>query len=127
MTVGIIGYGSFGAFLEILTKRFLPDAQIKIHSSRFALGDAKFFSLEEVARCNVVVLAVPIAAYEQTLQKLVPLLGVGSAIVDVATVKVHTVNLLKKYAGDKKYIATHPVFGPESYEKKKGDISGFRI
>src|SRR6185295_16965138 len=48
-------------------------------------------------------------------------------IVDVATVKVHTVSLLKKLAKGRRYVATHPVWGPESYEKRGGDVAGFRI
>ena len=127
MTVGIVGYGSFGAFLETLAKRFVPDVEIRIYSSRFEPDGVKFFSLEDVARCDAVVLAVPIAAYEETLQKIAPLLGSTSAVVDVATVKMHTVNLLKKYLGDRPYMATHPMFGPESYEKKGGDVSGMRV
>jgi len=127
MTIGIVGYGNFGAFLEVLAKRFLPEAQIKIQSSRYKPDNVKFFSLEEVATCDAVILATAISAYEETLQKLAPLLGKNTLLIDVATVKVHTVNLLKKYAGMAKYIATHPMFGPESYAKKQANVDGFRI
>ena len=61
------------------------------------------------------------------LAKIVPLVGKDTVIVDIATVKVHTVGLLKKLAKGHRYIATHPMFGPESYEKRAGDIKGFRI
>jgi prephenate dehydrogenase len=54
-------------------------------------------------------------------------MGADTIIVDVATVKVYTTEILKRLAGDKKYIAMHPMFGPESYEKKSGDVSGLRI
>lgn len=127
MIIGIVGYGSFGVFLEMLITRFAPHAQIKIYSSRFTPDGKKFFSLEETAQCDAVLLAVPIHAYEKTLETLVPLLGEKSLLVDVATVKIHTVKLLNRLAGGKRYVATHPMFGPESYEKKKRDISGFRI
>src|SRR6185437_13970399 len=112
MTIGIVGYGSFGAFLELLTKRFLPDAQIKIHSSHFAPDNQKFFSLEDVAKCDALLLAVPIHAYEETLQKLNAHLGERTVVVDVATVKVYTVGLLQKILAGKKFLATHPMFGP---------------
>ena len=132
-SVGIIGYGSFGAFLEVLIKRFAPEATIKIYSSRFnpdlpaQAGGTKFFSLADTAQCDAVILAVPIRAFEETLTKLLPLMRPDTVIVDVATVKVHTVEILKRLAGGRPYIATHPMFGPESYEKKGGDVSGFRI
>ena len=126
-SIGIIGHGSFGAFLEVLIKRFVPDAQIKIHSSRFAPDSTKFFSLEEVGKCDAVILAVPIAAFEETLKKILPHLGTQTIIVDVSTVKVHTVEILKRLAGDRRWIATHPMFGPESYAKKGDSVEGLRI
>src|ERR1043166_1886291 len=126
-TVGIVGYGSFGALLETLVKRFAPSVEVKIHSSRFAPDGKQFFALGELAKCDVLLLAVPIHAFEETLTKVLPLMGDKTVIVDVATVKVHTTEILKRLAGDKKYIATHPMWGPESYEKTKGNIAGFRI
>ncbi len=126
-TVGIVGYGSFGGFLEKLIRRFAPAVSIKINSSRFKPDGAKFFSLEEVAQCDAVILAVPIAVFEETVQKLLPHLGAHTTIIDVATVKMHTVEILKRVAAGKKYIATHPMFGPESYDKKGGDVAGFRV
>jgi len=127
MTIGIVGYGSFGAFLEVLIKRFVPTAEVRIHSSRFEADNKKFFTLADTAQCNFVILAVPIHAFEETLIKVVPLLAFESIVVDVATVKLHTVNLLKKYLAGKKYIATHPMFGPESYAKKSQEVAGFRF
>jgi prephenate dehydrogenase len=127
MIIGIIGYGSFGAFLEVLITRFAPTVQIKIHSSRFEPDGNKFFTLQEVAGCNVVILAVPIHSFEETLVKVLPHMREDTIIVDVATVKVHTVGVLKRLASTKRYLATHPMFGPESYDKTKGDVAGYRI
>lgn len=127
MTIGIIGHGNFGAFLEVLIKRFTPSVSVKIYSSRSAPDGVKFFALEEVAACDAVVLTVPIAAFEDTLKKVLPHMKKDGVIVDVATVKVHTVELLKRLAPNRPYLATHPMFGPESYAKKGGDVSGLRI
>ena len=126
-SIGIVGYGSFGALLETLIRRFTPTAEVRIHSSRFEPDGKKFFSLADVAQSDVLILSVPISAFEETLGKVLPLMGKDTIIVDVATVKVHTAEALKRLAGDKKYVATHPMFGPESYEKRAQDISGFRV
>jgi len=126
-TVGIVGYGAFGKLIHTLLNRFAPTVQVRVHSSRSEPDGQTFFSLADVAACDAVVLAVPISAFEDTVQKILPLLGAHTVIVDVATVKVHTVEVLKRLASDRKYIATHPMWGPESYEKKNGDVSGFRI
>ncbi len=126
-SVGIVGYGSFGAFLELLIRRFAPAIEIRVTSSRFEPDGKKFFSLAETAQCDAVILSVPIHAFEETLKKLLPLMRMDTVLVDVATVKIHTLEILKRLAGDRQYLATHPMFGPESYEKRSGDISGFRI
>lgn len=126
-SVGIVGYGAFGKLTETLLKRFVPELQVRIFSSKQAPDGTRFFSLEEVAASDVLVLAVPIRAFEETLLKVLPHVGPETILVDVCTVKVHSVSLLKKHAASRAWIATHPMWGPESYEKKKGNVSGFRI
>src|SRR5205823_3888450 len=106
---------------------FLPNAKVLIHSHECKVDGATFFSLEDVAKSDFVILAVPISAFEDVLTKIVPLMGERTVLIDVATVKVHTVNLLKRIAKGKRYLATHPVWGPESYEKSGGNVKGFRI
>lgn len=126
-TLGIIGHGSFGALIATLSARFAPDVAVKIYSSRSAPDGAHFFSLEEVAACDAVIFTVPIHAFEDMLQKVVPLTRPDTILVDVATVKMHTVALLEKYAATRPYLALHPMFGPYSYEKRANEVAGFRI
>jgi prephenate dehydrogenase len=127
MTIGIVGYGSFGAFLEVLIRRFTPNTTVKIYSSRQVPDGTKFFTLAEVAQSDAVILSVPIHAFEETLIKILPLMRVDTVVVDVATVKVHTTEALKRLAPQQPFVATHPMFGPESYAKKEGKVDGFRI
>jgi prephenate dehydrogenase len=86
-----------------------------------------FFSLEDTCASDVVILAVPIHAFEEHLVRILPLLSPRSILVDVSTVKLHTTQILKRLAGTRPYIATHPMFGPESYTKTDGDVTGFRV
>ncbi len=126
LSIGIVGYGAFGVFLSALAQRCLPEACVFVYSRSRGEDGVLFFPLEEVARADIVFLSAPISAYEDTIRRVVPLLGERSVLVDVATVKTHTVALLEKYAGGKKWIATHPMFGPESFAKK-GSLEGLRI
>jgi prephenate dehydrogenase len=126
-SVGIVGYGAFGVFLELLVKRFAPEIQVRIHSRRNEPDGQKFFSIEDVAKCDAVLLAVPIHIYEENLKQLLPHLGTESVIVDVATVKLHTTEILKRLAGERRYISTHPMFGPESYAKQNEEVTGLHI
>jgi len=126
-TVGIVGYGSFGALAHTLFKRFAPSVEVRIFSPDRKPDNKQFFSLADTATCDAVILAVPIHSFEEVLLKVIPLAGKDTVIVDIATVKVYTVGLLKKLAQGRRYIATHPMWGPESYEKRAGDVKGFRI
>ncbi len=127
LSIGLIGYGHFGMFLHDLAKRYLPDAVLKIHSGRREPDGVEFFSLEEVAACDAVVLSVPISAYEHTLAKISPHMKPEGVVVDIATVKKHTTDLLQAAEPPRPYIAMHPMFGPESYAKRDGDMTGLRI
>ena len=124
---GLIGYGHFGVFLHELAQRYLPDAPLKIHSGRREPDGAVFFPLEEVAACDAVVLAVPISAYPATLERIGPHLGADTVVVDVATVKKYTMELLLTAQPPCPFVAMHPMFGPESYAKRDGDVTGLRI
>ncbi len=126
MTIGIIGYGSFGAFLHELSRTYLPSAEIRIFSSRAKIDGKTFFSLEDTCRVDVLIPCVPISAFEDTLSRIRPFVTKQTIVVDVSTVKVHTLGLLKKEKG-MSYIATHPMFGPESFKKQGKKIDGFRV
>ena len=126
-TIGIVGYGSFGALAFTLFQRFAPSIQVRVFSREQEPDNKKYFSLADTAQCDAVILTVPIHAFEEVLAKVVPLAGKDTVIVDIATVKVHTSGLLKKLAKGRRYIAAHPMWGPESYEKRAGDVKGFRI
>ncbi len=127
MTVGIVGYGSFGKLVHTLTARFAPEGEVRVYSSRFEPDGKIFFSLEDTAAADAVVLCVPIHSFEETLKKILPHTRPDTVLIDVATVKTYTTEILKRVAGKQPYLASHPMFGPESYEKKAGNISGFRI
>lgn len=126
-TIGIIGYGNFGQFLNELGKRYFPDINIKIYSRRIEVDNEMFFSFEEVCTCDVVILCGAIREYEEQLRLVVANAPQDTILVDVATVKKHTSDLLKKYCEGRRFISTHPMFGPESYKKHSGAVDGFRI
>lgn len=126
-TVGILGYGHFGQFLHELGRRFFPDVAYRIFSRRAQPDGVTFFSLEAVAQCDVVILAGSIREYEAQLRSVLGLVRPDTVVVDVATVKTHTNELLRTLCPQQPYIAAHPMFGPESYRKHGEHVSGFRI
>ena len=125
-TVGIIGYGQFGSFIHILLKSFLGTelSVIWCDSKDFKQRNAK---LTDVVTADIVFVAVPLSVYAETIKTIAPLLGEGTVVVDIATVKKHTVAACKRYLKNNDYICTHPMFGPKSYQKTNKAIDGFRI
>jgi len=119
-SVGIIGYGQFGRFVEMLVRERFPQVEIRI--ARRGESDA----IASAAASDLVFLCVPISAYEVTARMIAPSVSEASIVVDVATVKSHTVQALRD-AGIKRFIATHPMFGPYSYEKQGKSLNGLRI
>ena len=126
-TLGIIGHGDFGRFLETLARRFLPDMAVRVHARKIVPDGARFFSLEDTCRCDAVIIAVSIRAFEEMLLKALPLLGPDSILIDVNTVKEHPATLLSRHAANRAYVATHPMFGPYSFEKQGGNLNGLRL
>lgn len=113
-SLGIIGYGSFGRFLsEFLGGR----SQVKVYDPKYP--DNPFAApLEEVARCNLVFLAIPLSAYDDVLPKLRGILPVHTTIVDVCSVKVQAIEKLNQHLPDQPKLLSHPLFGPESAANK---------
>lgn len=123
VSFGIVGYGQFGRFLHLLLRRYLPDNVTLV----FAPDGEKPVSLQDVARCDVLFLAVPISAYSDVLRSLAPLVTVSTVLVDVATVKGYTSRVISELNLPCRFVSTHPMFGPESFRKVEQSLDGFRI
>src|SRR5690606_31031720 len=125
--IGIVGYGNFGKFLHELIQEFFPEISVRVYSRRAEIDNNTFFSLERVCHSDVVILCGAIREYEEQLKAVVKCAREDSILVDVATVKQHTNDLLRQLWPHGRFISTHPMFGPESYKKHGGNVNGFRV
>jgi prephenate dehydrogenase len=112
-TVGIVGLGSFGSFIAGL----MP-ATVRVvgydRSGRTAPG-VEAAGFDAVAHADIIVLAVPLATLEATLEELRSYLKPESLVVDVCSVKVGPEGLYTKHLpGHANLLMTHPLFGPQS-------------
>lgn len=127
-SIGIIGYGKFSIFMEEIFKIHLPDVKIKFYSRSNEIDNDKFFSFEEVCKCDFLIPSVPIKAFEETVKNAVPHLHENTILIDVCSIKVWPKQVLEKYLPQNiKFICTHPMFGPESYKKNNKSIEGFKF
>lgn len=120
-SLGIIGIGAFGAFM---LKHVTPYFDVVIHDpfrdltpleQRFRV---RAVSLEEAARQDVVVLAVPVQKLADVVQQIAPFLRPDALLMDVCSVKVKPTATLVKYAPpEMDIVSVHPLFGPNSGAK----------
>ncbi len=118
-TFGILGFGNFGRFMaKHLAGRF--DVVVSnqpgtdISEAATALG-VRTDTLEAAAGCDIVVLCVPVQHLEELLKTAAPHVRPDALVLDVASVKVKPVRLMREYLPESaEIIATHPLFGPMS-------------
>jgi prephenate dehydrogenase len=123
LTVGVIGLGAFGLFAR---ERFGSFPNVEVLGYDPDPRRPSNGSFEQAARCHIVVLAVPIPAYEQVLLDVLKTNSSGM-ILDVATVKLHTAELFRRHASHRESLWTHPLFGPQSFAQNGNSLKGLQI
>ena len=118
-SVGLIGFGRFGKVLaNILQKGFA----IKVYDPNpiSSFPAVEFTGLETVLEEENIFVAVPIRDFKAVIKEIAPNLEHKSTIIDVCSVKIHPVEVMEKRLSDPVgIIATHPMFGPDSYRTNK--------
>lgn len=127
-TIGLIGCGAFG---RLIARHLAPHFALSIsdpacHALPDGLGPrARLVSLDRAARCDVVILAVPVAGLATLCQRIAPMLAPGAVIVDVGSVKSAPVAVMRTHLpGHVQIVGTHPLFGPQS---ARDGVAGHKI
>jgi prephenate dehydrogenase len=115
MKIGVIGCGAFGCFFaDQLAKK----ADVVVTDVKSKKTKQKFVSLEEALNSDVVVLAVPMNVFENTLNKIKNKLKPGTIIMDVCSLKMFSCKAMDKILPKNvEIIGTHPLFGPQTGAK----------
>lgn len=118
MTIGIVGFGSFGRLTgKILSQYFPVNAYDPNVSEKeiSSLSGCSLVSLKEVCHCSIIVVSVPIQVFEQTILDMLPHVKSDAIIIDVCSVKIIPAQIMKKHLpASMTIIGTHPLFGPQS-------------
>lgn len=106
--ISIIGRGDFG----LLVAQLIPEEIAhKSYGSKDTLEQ-----LDVIAQSDVIVLSIPLQAYDDLLPKLAPLLRPETLVVDVCSVKVKPAEIIAKLLPNHtNVLLTHPLFGPQSF------------
>ena len=125
-TIAIIGYGEF---TKLMIKHLHPYAKIVVHSRRMRPGQTgekcRFVSAKEALGQKVIIPSIPAQILEPYFKKNNELTNPQALVIDVCSVKVNPVKVLKKVLPQTcSILATHPMFGPES---AKNGLKGLKI
>ena len=115
-SVGIIGFGRFGKVLANLLKKGF---QVKVfdNNSNVYLPGTQFVDKKTILSEKTIFVAVPIRNFESVIKEISNDLFEGQTIIDVCSVKMYPINIMKKHLPNNiNIIGTHPMFGPDSFE-----------
>ena len=117
-TLGLIGFGAFG---QLAARTLAAHFDIRVcdparaHATLPCGRSLRMTTLEEAAGCDVVVLAVPVARLRHLCGVIAPMLRKGALVLDVGSVKVLPVRVMREVLPDDvDIVGTHPLFGPQS-------------
>lgn len=127
-SLGIVGFGAFGQ----LAARYLgqhfditahdPAPEVAAVARQYGVP---LVSLQAVAQAEVILIAAPVAAFEQVVHEIARACTPGALIVDVGSVKLLPAEIMRRllpHHAD--IVATHPLFGPQS---AAAGIAGLKI
>ena len=128
MKFGIIGFGRFGKlWAEIL----IPFGEVFVYDRNILdkkpeHNSIKFVNLFEVVKVDMLFLLVPISEIKNCCNQIRPLLDNKTLVIDACSVKFYPAKVMEEnLPKDQPIIATHPLFGPDSFSKK--GLDGHKI
>ena len=114
----IIGLGRFGTLVASILSKHSPvfiyhykdNPEIK---KRARLAGGKLIPFDEISKCDVIILTVPIIKTEQMIKDLARVVKPGALVIDTCSVKVLPCRWLKKHLPKNiNILGSHPMFGP---------------
>lgn len=128
-TIAVIGFGRFGQLLiEILLK--YSKAKIILISSKkihITYKNLRVGSIENIKSADVIIPCIPISEFESVIKKISSLIKKGAIVMDVCSVKTVPSEIMKaQLPTSSQIIASHPMFGPDSYRIKK-TLAGLKL
>jgi prephenate dehydrogenase len=118
--VSVYGYGRFG---KLWAGILAQDFQVKVYS-RSGLKTSEVDSgieitdEQDIFNCDALFFCVAISSFEEVLKKSRCYCKKEAVFFDTCSVKVFPAGWMKKYLPQgSRIIATHPMFGPDSYQQ----------
>ncbi|MBR3193515.1 prephenate dehydrogenase [Bosea sp. (in: a-proteobacteria)] len=125
-SVGLMGFGAFG---RLIARHLKPHCRLLAFDPALPadIGAGGIIAADpaQIGACDIVILAVPVAALSEAIATLRPHLRAGAIVVDVGSVKIGPARtMLAELPEDVEIVGTHPLFGPQS---GRDGIAGLKI
>jgi prephenate dehydrogenase len=131
ISIGIVGWGSFSRFIAPLLAKHAtvyvyarPEKQASLEVELKNKKNVRSGSEADLRELAYFVFSVPLGSLESVAKEYSNKLNEKTIIVDVTSVKVRPLQILKKYFKKQQILGTHPIFGPQS---GKNGIAGLPI
>ena len=131
-TVGILGFGRFGALWADILKDDFNIAVSDVSKEACQIASKSGHGVEpaqQLLQRDVLFYAVPISSFKQVLSSHLGILGdavTGKLFIDVLSVKVHPKHVFNELLPSAAHaMLTHPLFGPDSVTA--GNLLGHRL
>jgi prephenate dehydrogenase len=119
--IGIIGVGDFGKFLEKhLQKYFEVEIFDRKILADISLNDS--IQTDRINNVDFLVFSITLNGLEDVCQKIQGKIKKEVVLVDVMSIKVKPIEIMKRYFPDNQILATHPIFGPQSGKNGLKDL-----
>jgi prephenate dehydrogenase len=118
----IIGYGSFG---KLMAEKISGFVDVYVHNRSKIVDPPEYVKVikkEEVKKMDYIIFAVPVQFLKDSIAEFKKYISKKTIILDVSSVKVYPLEILKKNFSQNQILGTHPLFGPESIAKKIPDL-----
>ena len=111
--VAMIGYGRLGQFLSRLLN---SEYDLCVIDPEITQCDLPRIKDKDLKHIPIVIWCTPISIMRQSLIELAPYLNTDCTVIDTASVKIRPCQwMLETLPPSCECIATHPLFGPDSY------------
>lgn len=116
MKTALIGFGRFG---KLFYKFFKNDYDFQIYDKdEFSFNRIKVKSLNQFNNdVNIIFFAIPISSFLDISKILKGKINSNSLIVELSSLKIYPLKILKKYFPENKVLGLHPLFGPDSVKQ----------
>ncbi len=119
-SIAIIGFGRFGQLLASLATDQFTAHIVESDKNKARLAEKQGYTVipkDQLHVVDCIFLAVPMSQFEASVQSISPHVSSRQLIIDLCSVKVYPVQIMKQYLSHARLLGSHPMFGPDSASK----------